>query len=216
MSKEQTLYVEQYDTLDAWHCEGIAGMSLRRGVGMLLECVDSRQGSAGCNVFCRREFPDRIAVEFSLRVAESDGLVITFLAVRGLHGEDAIAGLPQRIGEFKDYVGEDARIRSYHVSVSRYDDQGVHTGVSNWRRNPGLHLMDQGVDLCSEVGRQYAVRIEKNGASCALFVDGMPGPAFTDPDSLPDEIPSSGKIGFRAIGSRVIAEISGFRVSSLV
>ena len=165
--------------------------------------------------FFRPDLPDGIAVEYDLLVRESNGLVIAFVAVRGLGGEDMIADLPPRAGVFKDYVGEDALMRSYHVSVSRYDDTGAHTGVSNWRRNPGLHLMGQGEDLCKEIGRRYAIRIEKDGPRCALLVDGAPGPAFTDPGELPDAIPTVGKVGFRAIGSRVIAEVSGFRVVRL-
>jgi len=137
------------------------------------------------------------------------------VAMRGLHGEDMLTELPPRKGEFREYTGPDAPMRSYHVSVSRYDDEGKHTGVSNWRRNPGLHLMAQGKDLCQEIGREYVLRIEQDGPRCALFVDDQPGPAFVDPGDLPDAIPSGGKIGFRAIGSRVIAEITHLRVERL-
>ena len=215
MTDKRTLYVDRFEDLDSWHNEGIPGLRLQPEGAMLLECVGSRQGSEGCQAFCRRDFPDRIALEYTLRVVESDGLLITFVAMRGLNGEDAIDELPPRAGVFRDYVGDDAMVRSYHVSVSRYNDDGVHTGVSNWRRNPGLNLMAQGEDLCREIGRRYAIRIEKDGPSCALFVDGKPGPAFIDPGTLPDEIPTSGKIGFRAIGSRVRAEISDLRVISI-
>ena len=179
---------------------------------MRLECIGSKQGSVGCQVFCRKDFPDGIAVEYDFLVQESNGLVITFVAMRGLNGEDIIEGLPPREGVFRDYVGEDARVQSYHESVSRYNDEGKHTGVCNWRRNPGLNMVGQGEDLCKQIGQRYAVRIEKAGKRCGLFVDGVPGPSFTDPDELPGEIPSEGKVGFRAIGSRVIADISNFRV----
>ena len=212
MSTQKTIFRDDFKTLDQWHREG-AGKALRAdGAKLRLECVGSRQGGIGCHAFCKQDLPDGIAVEYDLTVRESDGLVIAFVAMRGLGGEDAIDGLAAREGHFKDYVGEDARIRSYHVSVSRYNDKGEHTGVSNWRRNPGLHLMAQGQDLCQTVGRKYAIRIEKRGPECAIFVDGKSGPAFRDPDQLPDKMPTSGKIGFRAIGSRVIAEIANFRV----
>ena len=200
---------------DNWHHEGTGTVTIPEPGLMLLDCTGSRQGGPGCQSFCSRDFPDGIAVECDLLVKESNGLVITFLAMRGLKGEDIITDLPPREGIFLDYVGQDARMRSYHVSVSRYNDRGEHTGVSNWRRNPGLHLMGQGEDLCKEVGRPYHIRIVKDGGHCQLGVGRRLAHEFTDPGELPDEIPSCGKVGFRAIGSRVIAQIRNFRVRAL-
>ena len=208
------LFVDSFHALDHWHHEGGGNLYVDSGT-LRVECVGSLQGGVGCMAFCHEDFPDGIAVEYDLVVRESDGLLITFVAMRGLNGEDMLTDLPPRRGEFRDYTGDNARMRSYHVSVSRYDDTGAHTGVSNWRRNPGLHLMAQGPDLCKEIGRSYAIRIEKDGPRCALFVDGEPGPAFADPGELPDALPGAGKVGFRAIGSRVIAEVRGFRVHRL-
>ncbi len=201
--------------LDNWHHEGTGKLSIPKPGVMLLDCTGSRQGGPGCQAFCRRDFPDGIALEYDLLVKKSNGLVITFLAMRGLNGEDVITDLPPRDGIFMDYVGEDARMRSYHVSVSRYNDKGEHTGVSNWRRNPGLHLMGQGEDLCREVGRPYHIRIVKDGSHCQLVVDGRLAHEFTDPRELPDEMPAGGKVGFRAIGADVIAEVRNFRVQAL-
>jgi len=201
--------------LDRWHHEGAGGISVPEPGIMLLECIGSRQGGPGCQAFCREDFPDAIAVEYDLLVKTNNGLVITFVAMRGLGGEDILTDLPPREGVFRDYTGKDAPMRSYHVSVSRYNDKGVHTGVSNWRRNPGLNLVGQGEDLCKEIGRRYAVRIVKDGPHVQLGVDGHLAHEFTDPDELPDEIPSGGKAGFRAIGSEVIAEIRNFRVRAL-
>jgi len=211
---QDLIFTDDFDNLNSWVQEGGGNLYARDGA-MRFECIASQQGGVGCMAFCRRDFPDHIAVEYDLVVRESNGLFITFVALRGINGEDFLRGLPPRSGEFRDYTGEDALARSYHVSVSRYDDAGIHTEVSNWRRNPGLHLMAQGMDLCKETGRTYAVRIEKDGPRCALFVDGRPGPAFVDPGELPDEMPGPGKIGFRAIGSRVIADVANLRVSRL-
>jgi uncharacterized protein DUF1961 len=211
----EVLFADPLESLDDWHHEGGGEIRIQAPGTLRIECVGSKQGGVGCHAFCRGDFPDGIAVEYDLTVHESDGLIIAFVAARGLNGEDMLTELPPREGVFKDYTGDDAKLRSYHVSVSRYDDTGTHTGVSNWRRNPGLHLMGQGEDLCKEIGNTYAIRIEKDGPRCALFVNGAPGPAFTDPDELPDVIPSVGKVGFRAIGTRVIADIGSFRVRRL-
>lgn len=201
--------------LSNWRHEGTGAVTIAEPGVMLLECIGSRQGAEGCQAFCRRDFPDGIAIEYDLLVKISNGLVITFVAMRGLKGEDIITGLPPRRGIFSNYVGPAAPMRSYHVSVSRYNDEGVHTGVSNWRRNPGLHLVGQGEDLCKDIDRNYRIRIVKDGPHCQLGVDGRLAHEFTDPGTLPDEIPSSGKVGFRAIGAKVIAEIRSFRVQAL-
>ena len=201
--------------LSNWHHEGVGKIEIVRPGTMRLDCTGSRQGREGCHAFCRRDFSDQICVQYMLKVAQSNGLVITFVAMQGLNGEDMIADLPARRGVFADYVGGDALIRSYHVSVSRYDDTGTHTGVSNWRRNPGLNLVGQGPDLCKEVGEAYEISIVKDGPHCQLGVNGKLAHEFTDSGEIDDEIPSGGKVGFRAIGSKVIADISAFRVISL-
>lgn len=211
----EVLLREDFATLDNWHHEGGGEVTVPRPGVLRLDCTGSRQGGVGCMVFCRQDFPDGIALEYDLRVEKSNGLVITFLAMQGLHGEDMITALPPRSGIFADYVGPDALLRSYHVSVSRYDDDGRHTGVANWRRNPGAHLLAQGEDLCREVGRTYHLRLSKDGPHLQLAVNDILAHDFVDPQELPDELPTTGKIGFRAIGSLVIAEISNLVVRRL-
>jgi len=214
--KGEILYEDRFENLDNWHPEGLVqGVTLFEPGVIRLDCTGSRQGGPGCMAFCRQDFPDNICVEYDLFVEEKNGLVITFLAMKGLHGEDAITGVPKRTGIFKDYVGADATTRSYHVSISRYGDDAVHTGVSNWRRNPGLNLMAQGDDFCKEIRKPYHVAIIKQGPTLQLQVDGQVASGFTDPDELPDQIPSEGKVGFRLIGKKAIARFSNFKVRAL-
>jgi len=217
--KGDVLYEDGFHDLDEWHGEGlVTGVTLTDGA-LRLDCTGSRQGQVGCMAFCRRDFPDRIAVDYDLFVETANGLIITFVAMRGLAGEDAITGVPARRGVFSDYNGKGEGVtpttRSYHVSMSRYDDDGSHTGVTNWRRNPGLHLMAQGDDPCKWIRTPHHVRIVKAGPHLQLQVDGQVATDFTDPDELPDEIPTSGKIGFRLIGAQAIARIRNFRVTAL-
>jgi hypothetical protein len=141
--------------------------------------------------------------------------MLTFLGMRGLKGEDAIMGVPEREGLFKDYTDIDAPIRSYHVSLSRYNDEGVHTRVSNWRRNPGLVLVGQGPDPCEEAGRTYHVVLVKHGSLGQLQVDGKVVSGFVDSDTSADQIPTSGKFGFRAIGAHAAFRISNLKVTAL-
>lgn len=214
--KGEVLFEDSFiEDLRNWYHEGVGTVQIIEPGTMRIDCTGSRQGGPGCQMFCRKDFPDGICIQYKLRVHQSNGLVITFVAMRGLNGEDIITDLPGRTGVFRDYVGQDAKMRSYHVSVSRYNDAGEHTGVSNWRRNPGLHLVGQGPDPCKEIGQEYSITIIKDGPHCQLGVDGKLAHEFTDPGELPDEIPTAGKIGFRAIGSKVIADIRGFRVIKL-
>ena len=91
----------------------------------------------------------------------------------------------------------------------------MHTGVSNWRRNPGLNLMGQGPDLCKEIGKWYRVRVVKDGARLQLGVNGRLAHEFTDPLTLETPVPDAGKVGFRSIGAEVRALIRSFRVVAL-
>jgi hypothetical protein len=210
------IYKDNFTNLDNWHLEGFTqGISIPEQGILRLDSTGSRQGGVGAMAFCEVEFPDDIAIEYDLNVKAQNGLIITFVAMQGLGGQDAITGVPQREGYFADYVGDDATTRSYHVSLSRYNDKAEHTGVSNWRRNPGLHLVGQGDDPCKEIDRRYSIKIVKSGPSCKLYVDGELASEFTDPQEIDDKLPTSGKVGFRAIGSRAIFEVANFKVSAI-
>jgi len=213
----KVLYEEPFTRLDNWYHEGQGELMLDGDEpGTLrLEILGSKQGAEGSMAFCRTDFPDHIALEYDLKVLTPNGLVITFVAMEGLNGEDMIQDLPGRTGIFADYVGKDAKLKSYHVSVSRYNDQGEHTGVSNWRRNPGLNLMAQGPDLCREIGQWYRIRIVKDGPTVQLQVNGEVAHGFVDPQTLEFPLPTKGKIGFRAIGSEVKALVRNLRVVAL-
>jgi len=210
------IYSDDFSNLDNWHLEGLLGGVTTSNNGyMRLDCSNSEQGGTGVMAFCVVEFPDNIVLEYDLYIEAQNGLFIAFLAMRGLNGEDAILGVPLRKGIFGEYVGINATTRSYHISLSRYDDAGKHTGVSNWRRNPGLHLVGQGEDPCTEINRWYSIKIVKSGTKCKIYVDGQFASGFEDDLALEGEIPSSGKIGFRAIGKSAIFRVSNFRVSKL-
>jgi hypothetical protein len=211
----EVLFADDFEDLSNWHHEGGGRIFIPEPGVLRIECIGSQQGGVGAQAFCRQDFPDSIAIEYDLKVLTNNGLIITFVAMKGLEGEDMITGLPPREGRFNEYTGADARLRSYHVSVSRYDDEGRHTGVSNWRRNPGLHLMGQGPDLCKEIGQWYRVRIVKEGRHLQLGVNGQLAHEFTDPGELPTPLPTDGKVGFRAIGANVQALIRNFRVVAL-
>lgn len=165
--------------------------------------------------FFRPTLPDRIAVEYDLAVRSQGGLVINYVAIRGLTGEDLIEDrdkLEPRTGIMANYYGLKWGLQSYHVSVSRFNDKGEHTGRSNWRRNPGSALCGHGIDAVQEIGRWYHIRLTKDHGHCQLFVDGRFAHGFVDRDTSKRPIPDTGKFGFRLIGSDVMADIRSFRI----
>lgn len=196
--------------LGNWHHEGIGRIEPAPEAGMRLHCHGSKQGGAGCMVFFRPTLPDQVAIEYDLNVRSQGGLFINFLAMRGLRDEDMIEQadrLTPRTGVFGDYVARQADLQSFHVSISRFNDAGVHTETSNWRRNPGLILVGHGPDPITEMNRWFRVRITKDAGHCQLEVDGQFVHAFIDRDTRHHPIPDHGKLGFRLIGSDVMADI---------
>ena len=210
----QVLYQDDFAALENWHHEGTGDLTQPAPGVMQLNCIGSRQGRAGCMAFCRTDFPDNICVQYSMRALTNRGLLITFLAARGRQGEDMLTELPEREGIFADYI-LNPDLRCYHVSVSRYDDTGTHTGVSNWRRNPGIFMMAQQKDLCRIPNTWYDVTIVKHGKLLQMAVNGELAGGFIDRDDVPEPIPSEGKVGFRSIGADVRVQIRNFRVSAL-
>ena len=111
-----------------------------------------------------------------------------------------------------NYFSTRWKLQSYHVSFSRFDDRGVHTGTSNWRRNPGGLLVGHGNDPVMEIGRRYHLRFTKDRGHLQSYVDGIYAHGVMDRDTSQYPIPDTGKFGFRLIGSNVKADISAFRV----
>ena len=207
----KVLFEENFENLDRWHPEGLKDGACVKDGELRLDCK-SKMGFHGVMAFCKQDFPDNIAIEYDFVVEQHNGLFITFVAMTDVNGGDALAVDPPRTGVFEDYYNG---TRSYHVSICRYEDDGTHTGVSNWRRNPGLHLMVSGKDWCTEANKKYHVKIIKRGPHCKVEVDGKPGAEFTDPQKLPGAIPAGGKFGFRAIGARATFRVSNVKVTEL-
>lgn len=182
---------------------------------MRMGCLGSRQGGPGCMAFFRPDLPDGISISYDLVVGSHGGLIINYLAIRGLNGEDLVEDrdqLERRTGVMKNYYAARWGLQSYHVSFSRFDDDGHHTETSNWRRNPGCVLVGHGVDPVRELGRRYAIRLTKDFGCLQLYVDGRFAHGLIDRAEGRFPIPDWGKFGFRLIGSNVRAEVHNLRI----
>jgi hypothetical protein len=103
-------------------------------------------------------------------------------------------------------------LQSYHLSISRFNDAGVHTGTCNMRKNPGGFLMAHGLDKVTELNRWFRIRVIKDRGHVQLFVDGEHLLGFVDRDDRQFPIPDYGKFGFRLIGSDVLADVRDFKI----
>jgi len=212
------LHEDDFEAFDQWHHEGIGALAPAPDSGMRLHCFGSKQGGRGCMAFFRPTLPDHIAVEYDVTVRSHGGLVINYIAIRGLNGEDLIDDrdtLPPRTGIMADYYAARQGLQSYHISYSRFNDEGVHTDTSNVRRNPGLLMMAQGIDACTEINRPFHIRLCKSGGHFQFHVDGRYVAGFFDRDTAAYPIPDHGKFGFRLIGSDVMADVARFRVHAI-
>jgi hypothetical protein len=201
-----------------WHHEGVGDIQHSPDGGMRLHCLGSRQGAQACMAFFRPNLPDLIAVEYDITVRSHGGLIINYVAIRGQKGEDLIedaAKLEPRTGIMANYYSDIWGLQSYHVSVSRFNDKGEHTGTCNFRRNPGSILMCHGIDLVKEIDKPYHIRLVKDAGHVQLFVNGEHALGFVDRHTERGPIPDHGKFGFRLIGSDVKADVANFRVLKL-
>jgi hypothetical protein len=211
----ELLFLDDLTSVDQWHHEGLGELQSLPGGGLRLHCLGSHQGGKGCMAFFRPDLPDQISVSYDVVIQSQGGLMINYLAIRGLNGEDLIrdaAKLEPRTGIMANYFDPRWGLQSYHVSVSRFDDGGQHTDTSNWRRNPGCLLVGQGEDPIRELGRGYRVRLVKDAGFLQLHVDGRFLHGVFDRDTGRYPLPDWGKFGFRLIGSDVRADVFNFRV----
>lgn len=214
-AEQELLHADNFADAARWHHEGLGSVSILPGGGMRLHCLGSAQGAEGCMAFFRPDLPDRISIAYDIIVHSHGGLVINYVAIRGIDGEDLIADagrLPPRTGVMSDYFHRRKGLQSFHVSFSRFNDDGVHTNTSNWRRNPGCLLVGHGNDLVRTLGRRHRIRITKEEGSLQLYVDGEFAHACLERDTSRFPIPDTGKFGFRLIGSDVKADVFNLRI----
>lgn len=213
---KRLLFSDTFENLGSWFHEGVGKLEKLNG-GLNLHCFESSMGEKGCMAFFRNDLPDQISIEYDIKIKSHGGMVLNYIAIRGMNGEDLILDktLEARTGIMRNYFGLKWGLQSYHISFSRFGDDGVHTQISNWRRNPGMILVGHGNDPIMELNREFHIRITKDKGHLQFFVDGELGHAMIDRDTSEYPIPDYGKFGFRLIGTDVQAEIKNFKVFSI-
>lgn len=213
---QQEIYSTNY-AHDFVH-EGVGVLDANPLSGLDLSCSNTVHGGEGCMAFYKNALPDRIAIEFDLTLHATQGILVFYLAMRGIHGEDLLKDanrLPPRTGLMSNYYSPTWALQSYHVSVCRYNDKGKHTGTSNWRRNPGGHLVGHGDDPVKRLLHPYHIRLTKDVGSCQLFVDDHFSHAFIDHSSQWGPPPDHGHFGIRLCGPDIRCTVEHFTVSRI-
>src|SRR6478672_1411752 len=101
-TEQHVLLDEKFHNLDRWHLEGQKEAISISAPGTLHLACESTMGMVGAMAFCKQDFPDNICIEYDLVVENHNGLLITFVAMQGVNGEDALTGVPPRSGVFDD------------------------------------------------------------------------------------------------------------------
>lgn len=202
-----------------WFHEGVGRIQpTQDGSGLDLACLGSQQGARGCMAFFKTPLPDHVAISYELTVHSQRGLIINYLALRAISGEDPFdpaSTLPAREGIMANYWAHEYGLQSYHLSFSRYNDKGVHTGTANIRRNPGGLLVGHGVDPVRLTGVPFRIRITKDLGAIQFFVNDQHAISTVDHAINLGPIPGHGYFGFRLVGDDVRITVKDFAIHAI-
>jgi len=217
---ENTGLLHQSNSPADWIHEGIGEIVSTPGQPGALDfaCLGSIQGAEACMGFFKTPLPDQVEISYELTVHSQRGLVINYFALWGINGEDPFAPgctLPPRTGIMANYWAKEFGLRSYHISVSRYNDKGIHTGTANIRRNPGGLLVGHGVDPVRTTNTPFRIRITKDLGAIQYHVNDVLAFACVDHATNLGPIPDQGYFGFRLIGSDVRITVKDFAVHAI-
>lgn len=200
--------------------EGDAVITFPRG-RMRMENAYERDGDKGLHanfiLWCKRDFPDNIAVSWDFRPMTDAGLAMIWIAVKGRNGEDLFdSSLAPRDGDYSQYFKGD--INALHASYYRRNPGEIEFRTCNLRKSYGFHLVCQSGDPLPDAryaSQPYRVEVVKSGVHFVFSIndvqlfhwidDGQSyGPALTD-----------GKIGFRQMAG-LIAEYGNLQIHKVV
>lgn len=184
-----------------WQLEGLGKIEYSEK-GLYIEgnqCPTEEQKGQGAVVWNKRDFEGDLLIEYEVHPVSEKGLCIVFFHARGTEGEDILAELPPRGGDFGQYVN--GRISTYHISYFRNGPAGKKTGLCNLCKNPGHHsLYKADRDPTPDTNRSYQVRLTKRGTNIVFEVDGSKYIDYTDDESH-GPVLTGGKIGHPGIPS---------------
>ena len=168
-------------------------------------------------LWCDKEFPSDICIEWEFKPIKEPGLCIMFFAAKGINGEDLFdKSLAERTGEYVLYHHGD--INAFHVSYFRRkepDERAFHT--CNLRKSYGFHLVAQGGDPipeADEINEFYKIKVWKKDNVVKFFINDLEVFKFEDDGTTYGQLLEGGKIGFRQLAP-LVAEYANLKVYAL-
>ena len=195
--------------------EGKAKISFENGKMIMKNAIapDSEENS-NFVLWCDKDFPSDILIEWKFRPIREPGLCILFFAATGKNGESIFdKGLAERSGDYPQYHHGD--INAFHVSYFRRKqpkERVFHT--CNLRKSYGSNLVAQGGDPIPEAAEakdMYTCALTKKGNKIEFFINELKIFKFEDDGKQYGPLLGGGKIGFRQMAP-LIAEYSDLKV----
>lgn len=198
--------------------EGSAAVSFPQGRLRLENKLDaSEQQKANYVLWCTKEFPSDICIEWDFWPIKQPGLCIMFFAAKGRGGEDLFdPSLQKRTGEYPLYHHGD--INAFHISYFRRkeeDEKAFHT--CNLRKSYGFHMAAQGGDPIPDVSDAkppYHLTVEKKDDTVRFLINELEVLRYIDDGVTYGPRLAGGKIGFRQLAP-FIGEYKNLKVFSL-
>ena len=170
--------------IDGFVLEGTANISFPEGKLRMENGLSAAQGQkANYVLWCPKNFPSNVYIEWEFQPLKEPGLAILFFAAKGRNGEDLFdESLQPRTGEYPLYHHGD--INAFHVSYFRRkepDERSFHT--CNLRKSYGFYLVAQGADPIpdvADVSAPYKLGLLKYENQVRFFVNDLEVFNFND------------------------------------
>ncbi len=160
--------------LDHWLVEGKVRAKIDNGQ-LFFESYDPEIDNPKGNIWWKQDFKDPYIIEFEYRSVSDHGLTMVFWNAFGLNGQDIFSW--ERTGKYEEYVS--SNLTAYHCTFHRFG-----TGVSNFRKAPGFHLVSSEKDPVVATDRTiHKMVIASTGKRQRIFVDGLLVHDLTDKGS---------------------------------
>lgn len=178
---------------------------------------ESYEQKANIVMWCKKDFPDKIIIEWDFKPIKEPGLCVLFFAAMGIKGEDIFDNhLQVRTGPYNEYHHGD--INCYHLSYFRRRYESERTfQICNLRKSYGFNLVTQGADPMASVPdvlAPYHLTIVKYEGHIIFYIDQLKIFEWIDDGETYGPILGAGKIGFRQMAP-FIGEYSNLEIHTL-
>ncbi len=176
--------------LDQWLVEGKVQAKIDNGQ-LYFESYDPEIENPKGNIWWKQNFKDPYIIEFEFQSVSDHGLTMVFWNAYGQDGKDVFSW--ERTGKYDEYVN--SNLTAYHCTFHRFN-----TGISNFRKAPGFHLVSSEKDPVDATDRTvHRIVIASTGHRQRFFVDGLlvhdlmdNGTTCTNKKSWQHELPCEG------------------------